>query len=193
MCISRSLTEMSLSSCSIWAHLPGYPQRLAKMWGHILVSSYCSRKASTLKRQSVYVTSAPGLVDLKISISNLAGTSHFLSLLPLQPLQLCHLQSHSQWSIHQSLEPPCLGRKGGLPPLTVMHWNFGGLPHSHTAPVWGLSLASVISPPWGSSGLLRCTSHQMARGVRLPCCSNWRIMGRVLCPTSEPSAVRGSN
>ena len=52
---------------------------------------------------------------------------------------------------------------------------------------------SHLTHPWGSSGLLRCTSHQLARGVRLPCCSNWRIMGRVLPLTSKPSVVRGSN
>ena len=70
------------------AHLPGYPRRLAKMWGHILASLYCSRKASTLKCQSMYITSTPGSVDLKIGISNLTGASRFLSLLPLQPLHL---------------------------------------------------------------------------------------------------------
>ena len=55
----------------------------------ILASSYCSRKASTSKCQSVYITSAPGSVDLKIGISNLAGANHFFSLLPLQPLCQC--------------------------------------------------------------------------------------------------------
>ena len=52
---------------------------------------------------------------------------------------------------------------------------------------------SHLSHPRGSSGLLRCTSHQLARGVRLPCHSNWCIMDRVLHPTSQPLAVRGSN
>ena len=52
---------------------------------------------------------------------------------------------------------------------------------------------SHLTHPWGSSGLLRCTSHQLARGFRLLCCSNWCIMGRVLHPTSKPSVVRGSN
>ena len=48
--------------------------------------AYCSRKASTSKHQSVYVTSAPGSVDLKIGISNLEGANCFFFLLPLQPL-----------------------------------------------------------------------------------------------------------
>ena len=85
MCISRSCTKLSLPSSRVWAHLPGYQQRLAKICGHILASLYCSRKASTSKRQSVYVTSAPGSVDLKIGISNLAGANRFFSLLPLWP------------------------------------------------------------------------------------------------------------
>ena len=89
MCISRSHMEMSLPSSSVQAYLPWYPRRLVKMWGHMLASSYCSRKASTLKCQSVYITSAPGSVNLKIGISNLTGTSRFLSLLPLWPLHLC--------------------------------------------------------------------------------------------------------
>ena len=49
-----------LPSSSMRAHLMGYPQRLAKMWGCMLASSYCSRKATTLKCQSMYITSAPG-------------------------------------------------------------------------------------------------------------------------------------
>ena len=86
ICISRSCTEIFLSSSRVWAHLLGYPWRLAKICGCILASSYCSRKVSTSKHQSVYVTSAPGSVNLKISISNLAGANSFFSLLPLQPL-----------------------------------------------------------------------------------------------------------
>ena len=147
MCISRSRTEISLPSSSMWAHLPGYPQRLAKMWGCMLASSCCSRKASTSKCQSMYVTSAPGSVDLKIGISNLVGASHFLSLLPLQPLHLC------QWStVSLAVEylsessAPLSGKDGGKPPPpTVVHWNFGGLLHGITAPVWVVSLALVTS------------------------------------------------
>ena len=160
MCISRSHTEMSLPSSSMWAHLPGYPRRLVKMSGCTLVSSYCSRKASTSKHQSVYVTSAPGSVDLKISISNLAGASRFLSLLPLQPLCLC-LQPPVSLAVEYPSESgtPLLGEEGGKPPpLTVVHWYFSGLPHSRTAPVWGGEpCLSPLSHPGGSSVLLRCT------------------------------------
>ena len=91
-CASAGPSQRCLCShpaCRPICPLPGYPRRLAKMWGHILASSYYSRKVSTLKCQSMYVTSAPGLVNLKIDISNLTGTSHFLSLLPLWPLHLC--------------------------------------------------------------------------------------------------------
>ena len=59
-----------------------------------------------------------------------------------------------------------------------------------------MSSESCLGPlphPRGSSILLRCTPHQLARGVRLPCCSNWCIMGRVLSLTSESLAVGGSN
>ena len=94
-----------------------YPWRLAKMWGHILASSYCLRKASTLKCQSVYITSAPGSVDLKIGISNLMGASHFLSLLPLWPLCL-HRQPVVSLAVEYPSESgtPCLGKRGVNPP-----------------------------------------------------------------------------
>ena len=87
-----------------------------KMWGHILASSYCSRKASTLKCQSVYVTSAPGLVNLKIGISSLTGASHFLSLLPLQTLHL-HQRPAVSLSVEYLLESgaPLSGRQGANP------------------------------------------------------------------------------
>ena len=179
---------MSLPSSGVWAHLPGYPQRLVKMWGRILASSYCSRKVSTSKHQSVYVTSTPGSVDLKISISNLVGASHFLSLLPLWPLCLRRWPAISLTVEYPSeCGTPLSGEEGGEPPpLTVMHWDFSGL-------LCGKSCLGPLPHSGGSSILLRCTSHQLARGVRLPCRSNWHIMGRVLCPTSEPLAVGGSD
>ena len=156
MCISRSCTEISLPSSSVWVHLPGYPQRLVKMWGHMLASSYCSGKASTSKRQSVYITSAPGLVDLKIGISNLMGASHFLSLLPLLPLHLCWQPTVSLAVEYPSESGASLsGEEGGEPPpQTVVHWDFGGLPHGRTAPVGVVSLASVTSSP--PEALLTC-------------------------------------
>ena len=132
----------------MWAHLPAYPWRLAKMWGHILASSYCSRKASTSKCQSMYVTSAPGSVNLKMGISNLVGASHFLSLLPLWPLCLCQWPTVSLAVEYPSDSgAPLSGEEGGEPPPpTVMHWDFGGLLHGHAALVWVASLASVLSP-----------------------------------------------
>ena len=147
MCISRSHMEISLPSSSVWSHLPGYPWRLVKMWGHILASSYCLRKASTSKHQSVYINSTPGSVDLKISISNLMGASHFLSLLPLQLLHLCQqpavslaVEYPSESSVPQSRE-----EGGDPPPPTVVHWDFCGLLYGRAAPVWVMSLASVTS------------------------------------------------
>ena len=127
MCISRSHKEM---------------------WGCILASSYCSRKVSTSKHQSVYITSTPESVDLKISISNLMGASLFLSLLPLWPLHLCQWPAVSLAVEYPSESgTPQSGEEEGDPLLpTVVHWDFGGLPCGHTAPVWVVSLALVTSP-----------------------------------------------
>ena len=177
MCISRSRTEISLPSSSMWAHLPGYPRRLVKIWGYILASSYCSRKASTLKCQSVYVTSAPGSVDLKIGISNLVGTSCFLSLLPLWPLHPCQQPAVSLavvWGRGGQTPSTDCSALGLWWPSTQMR-----CPHPGGEPCLG-----HLFHPRGSSGLLRCTSHQLTQGVRLPCSYNWCIMDRDLCPTS---------
>ena len=147
MCISRSRTEISLPSSSMQAHLLGYPWRLAKMWGRMLASSYCSRKASTPNCQSVYITSIPGSVDLKISISNLTGASRFFSLLPLWPLCLCWWPVVSLIVEYPS-EPgaPLSGEEGGEPPPPIaVDWDLGGLPHHHAAPVQEVSLASATS------------------------------------------------
>ena len=146
MCVNRSRMEISLPSSSMRAHLPGYPRRLAKMWGHMPASSYCLRKASTSKHQSLYITSAPGLVDLKIGISNLAGASHFFYLLPLQPLHLHWWPAVSLTVYLSESGAPLFGEEGGKAPLpTVVHWDFGGLLHDRTVPVWVVSLASVTS------------------------------------------------
>ena len=73
------------------------------------------------------------------------GHQLFPSLLPL------HL--HQQPAVSLAVEypsesgAPLSGEEGGdPPPLTVAHWDFGGLPCSCAAPVWGLSLVSVLSP-----------------------------------------------
>ena len=191
MCISRSRMEISLPSSSMRAHLLGYPQRLAKMWGCILVSSYCSRKASTSKCQSVYITSTPGSVNLRISTSNLMGASRFLSLLPLWPLRLCWWPAVSLAVEYPSESgAPRSKEEGGKPPLpTVVHWDFGGLPCSRAAPVWVVSLASVTSPTL--QALPTCCGALPTSW--LPCSYNWHIMDWVLRLTSQPSAVRGSN
>ena len=124
------------------------PTETGKDVGCILASSYCSRKMSTSKRQSMYVTSTPGSVDLKIGISNLMGTSSFLSLLPLQPLHLCQWPTVSLTVEYPSESgAPLSGEEGGNPPSpTVVHWDFGGLPHGRAVPVQVVSLASVLSP-----------------------------------------------
>ena len=130
MCISRSHTEMSLPSSSMRAHLPGYPERLAKMWGTYWPHHTVQESASTSKCQSVYVTSTPGSVDLKISISSLTGTSCFLSLLPLWPLPLCWWPAVSLMVEYPSESgTPLSEEEGGeSPPLTVVYWVLVGLP-----------------------------------------------------------------
>ena len=138
MCISRSSMEISLPSFNVWAHLLGYPWRLVKMWGHMLASLYCSRKASTSKRQSMYITSTPGSVDLKMGTSNLVGASCFLSLLPLWPLCLCRWPTVSL-TVEYSSESwaPLSGEEGGKPPPpTIVHWDFSGLLCGCAAPAW---------------------------------------------------------
>ena len=112
----------------------------------MLASSYCSRKASTLNHQSVYITTTPGSVNLKIGISNLAGASCFFSLLPLQSLHLCRWPMVSLTVEYPSeSSAPLSGEEGGEPPLpTTVHWDLGGHPCGHAAPVWEASLASAI-------------------------------------------------
>ena len=162
----------------------------------MLASSYCSRKASTSNHQSVYVTSAPGSVDLKIGISNLAGTSHFFSLLPLWSLCL-HRWPVVSLTVEYPSESsaPLFGEEGGEPPPpTAVDWNLGGLLHGCKAPVWEVSPSlGHLFHPRGSPGLLWYTSHQLAQGVGLPCIHDWNIMDWVLSPSPQPSVVKGSN
>ena len=150
-CASAGPTQRCLYLHPVWAHLPGYPWRLVKMWGCILASSYCSRKASTLKCQNVYVTSTPRSVDLKISISSLTGASCFLSLLPLQSLCLCWWPTVSLTVEYPSESgTPLSGEeRGEPPPPTVVHWVLGGLPQGHAVPAWATGLTSVLSPTPG--------------------------------------------
>ena len=72
----------------------------------------------------------PGLVDLKISISSLAGASCFLSLLPVWPLHL-HQWPAVSLAVEYPSESgtPLSGEEGGKPPpSTVVHWILGSLP-----------------------------------------------------------------
>ena len=154
--VHQQVPHISLPSSSMRAHLLGYPRRLAKMWGHMLASSYCSRKVSTLNCQSVYITSTPGSVDLKIGISNLAGASCFFSLLPLWPLHLWWWPVVSLTVEYPSESgAPLSGEEGSKPPPpTTAHWDLGGLPHGCAAPVWEMSLALATSST--TEALLAC-------------------------------------
>ena len=104
-------------------------------------------QASTSNCQSVYVTSTPGSVNLKIGISNLGGANHFFSLLPLQPLHL-HQWPAVSLAVEYPLESsaPLSGEEGGEPPTpTTVHLDLSGCPCRCTAPVWVVSLALAIS------------------------------------------------
>ena len=109
------------------------------------------------------------------------------------PMLAAHSLTGSGVSIRVRCSP-VWGRRGQTPSTDCsalgLRWPST---QSHDPCTGGDSSLSHLNRSWGSSGLLGCTSHQLARGVRLPCHSNWHIMGRVLHLTSKPSAVRGSN
>ena len=109
------------------------------------------------------------------------------------PMLAAHSLTHSGVSIR--VWCPLSGKRGGQTPSTdCSALGLRGPSAWSCCPCLGSEpCLSHLSHPRGSSTLLRCTSHQLARGVRLPCCFNWHIMGRVLHPTSKPLAVRGSN
>ena len=64
------------------------------------------------------------------------------------PMPVAHSLTHSGVSIR------VWGRGGEPPLLAEVHWDFWGLLHGHAAPIWGVSLASVISPT--PEALLAC-------------------------------------
>ena len=64
---------------------------------------------------------------------------------------------------------------------------------SHSPCMGGEPSLRHLIHPGGSPSLLWCTTHQLARGVRLHCIHNWNIMDWVLSPAPQPSTVRGSN
>ena len=178
---------MSLPSSSVWAHLPGYPPRLAKMWGCILASSYCSRKASISVPECVCHL-CPWIGRLKDRHIQSRGCQPFPFPTPSAasvPMPVARSLTRSKVSIRVRCSP-VWGRRGQTPSTDCsalgLWWPSTQL---HGPCMGGEPSLSHLTHPWGSSGLLRCTSHQLARGVRLPCRSNWRIMGRVLHPTSN--------
>ena len=117
------------------------------------------------------------------------------------PYSLCGLcayagdpQSHSQWSIYQSWHSPVRGGRGQTPSADCSALGLQWPPAWSCCPSAGNeSCLSLFPNPRGSPIPLRCTPHQLARGVRVPCHSNWWIMSRFLGSTSEPLAVGGSD
>ena len=116
------------------------------------------------------------------------------------PYSLCGLctfasgpQSCLQWSILRVWRSPVWGGRGQIPSPNCSALGLWWPSMPSCCPSMGGVMPQSSPHPRGSPILLRCTPHQLARGVRLPCHSNWCIMGRVLSLTSEPSAVGGSN
>ena len=72
----------------------------------------------------------------------------FLSLLPLWPLCLCWWPTISLAVEYPSESgTPLSGQEGGKPPpLTVVHWVFGGLPRGCAVLAWVMGLALALSP-----------------------------------------------
>ena len=129
----------------------------------MLASSYCSRKPSTSNHHSVYITSTPRSVSLKISISNLAGANRFFSLLPLWPLHQCQWTAVSL-AVEYPLESgaPLSGEVGGEPPPpTTAHWDLGGHPQMHSPCMSGEPSFGHLFQCRGSPSLLGCTSNQL--------------------------------
>ena len=78
----------------------------------------------------------PWISQLEDQHIHLAGTNHFFSLLPLQPLCQC------QWTVvslaveyPSEFGAPLSGEEGGEPtPPTTVHWDLGGHPCRCAAP-----------------------------------------------------------
>ena len=156
--------ETSLPSASMRVHLLGYPRRLAKIWGCILASSYCSRKTSTSKHQSVRHLH-PWLGQLKDWHIQSHGHQPFPLPTPSAASArvpvACSLTC-SGVSIRVQC-PPVQGRGGQTPSTDCsalgLWWpsTQSRCPHMGGEPCLG-----HLSHPRGFSGLLRCTSHQLA-------------------------------
>ena len=135
----------------------------------------------------------PWISQLKDRHIQLRGCQAFPLPAPSVPMPMAHSFTRSGVSIRVWCSPVWGGRRR-IPSANCsalgLRWPSV---RSHCPSMGGESCLGPLPHPRGSSILLRCTPHQLARGVRLPCRSNWCIMGRVLGPTSEPSAVGGSN
>ena len=161
----------------------------------MLASSYCSRKASTSKCQSVRHF-RPWIGQLKDR--HIQSRRHQPLLLPTPsaaPASMpvaCSL-THSGVPIGV----PCPSVWGGGRQTPSTHCSALGLrwPSNRSCSpcMGGEPGLSHLFHPGGSPGLLWCTSHQLARGVRLPCIYDWNIMDWVLSLAPQPSAVGGSN
>ena len=108
-----------------------------------------------LLEKGIYIKAPERVCHLRPQISQLKDQhiqSHGCQPFPLPtpsaasvPMPVACSLTHSRVSIRVWC-PPVWGRGGQTPPLTVVHWDFRGLPHGCAALVWVVNFASVLSP-----------------------------------------------
>ena len=98
-----------------WAHLPEYPCKLPKIWGHMLTSSCWSIHPWTSNYQISYVTSTLASVALNTGRFSRARASLLSGLQCLLCLQSPSDSLMVDWP-SESIPPGCSGEEGGEPP-----------------------------------------------------------------------------
>ena len=148
MCISRSHTEMSLPSSSMLGPFAQVPMETGKDVGAHTSLIILLEKGIYIEVPECVHHLFPWISRLKDRHIQSRGCQPFPLPTHLWPLCLCQQPAVSLAVEYPSESgAPLSGEEGHEPPLpTVVHWDLGGFPLSHTAPVWGMSLASVISP-----------------------------------------------
>ena len=163
MCISRSHTEMSLPSSSVRAHLPGYPWRLAKMWGGGHTGLII------LLKKGVYIKAPERVHHLCPWISRLKDRhiqSCWCQPFPLPtpsvasvPMPVAHSLTHSGVSIRVWCSP-VWGGEGKIPSTNCSALGLWWPSAQSCCPsTGGKSCLSPLPHPRGSPILLRCTPH----------------------------------
>ena len=185
MCISRSCMEISLPSSSVRAQRcegTCLPHHTARGRHPHQTARVCTSPPPWIGRLKDWHIQSHRCQPLLLSTPSVAPAS-----MPVAHGLTCRgvpirVQCHSVW--------------GGRRRASSTHSSALGL---GWLSAWSCSPCMGGEPSFshlfhcgGSPSLLGCTSHLLARGVRLPCVHDWNIMDRVLSPAPQPSAVRGS-